>query len=219
MDTPEKYEQLKQGHFDNKYSYVKVSAGAHPDVLLQPQYLVNASFQALSFIAKADGNEDVVNMIVIYPNVSYADAFYVDGENPLSGIPTTYSEYRVFYQQPAKPTAENINSILHFAQAKKLSVNDRNGVALDLYKRIEDLSKFKQLRVLNLCIQKATYKELKVAAFMENLISLREITFVGNDMSDEQVKEFYSMNVIPSNWRGWLIGRSIQYTNKNEEMV
>lgn len=73
------------------------------------------------------------------------------------------------------------------------------------------MSKFKQLEVLNLSIVSDSYEEIRVASFMETLIRLREISFLGTDMTAEQVEDFHSMNEIPVNWSSFCVGRYIDY--------
>ena len=101
---------MKQGNFDDKNAVVRVLSGAHPDVLLQPQYFTKAPFVSMEFVSTtSDGN----NTIAIAPDTeSHAYVTFECGENSLAGIPKEYKFYSAYFLPKAKPTAANIDTIL-----------------------------------------------------------------------------------------------------------
>lgn len=215
IDTPEKYNQLKQGQCDNKYRYVDITTEAHPDVLLQPQFFWNASFVKLKFISS---NEYKNNAIQIFPISKRAEIHFNIGDNPMSGVPNNYNEFFIYYWYPmAIPTDENINSILNWTEATRLRIYENQGhAAIKLMESIDKLDKLTKLNHLTLYMGPHTYDKINVATFIGNLSSLNEIIFIGNDISDDQVKEFMEKNATPSNWRVWTIDNVVTY-NKHDE--
>lgn len=212
VDTPEKFEQLKNGVFDDKYKRIEVTSDATPDVLLQPQHFANSTFRSLAFISldKAGDNE-----ITISPGrYAHAAALFRSGENPLSGIPKDYPYYVVTFAYPAVPTDENIDAILSWSRAFKIQISDQEDVAVKLTKRSAELKQLAKLGELHVTMQDDTYEKISVAALIENLPSLFEIDFSGMHMSDAQIKDFEVRNRVPSGWKGWIIGKLIYYRNK-----
>lgn len=163
----------------------------------------------MSFISSTNEGE---NKITIFPG-SYprAEVYFRDGVNPLSGVPKHYGKYSVVYVYPSKPDDENINSILQWKKAINLEIYDQENVVITLLHRIEEFSKLDQLSNLKLAMHDENYKQINVATFIDNLLSLDEITFHGYHMTDKQMKEFEVKNKVPSNWRGFLMGQYIYY--------
>lgn len=112
---------------------------------------------------------------------------------------------------------ENVNSIGHWTKTREILVwDERSGVAVDLYKRIDELTGLKTLSSLILSIQAKTYKQIKVATFIEKLVGLERLHFLCDDMSKDQMKEFYENNEIPSSWRKSLRQDTILYHKKEQ---
>lgn len=122
-----------------------------------------------------------------------------DGGIALSGIPTDYLEYYVTLSSPLFD--ENIDSIVQWKQAQKLSIRDIDGVAVRLTQRIDEFKQLTDLWELQLYIQGHTYRRLKVATFIDNLPSLNGIVLTGVHMTKENMKTFREMNSIPSEWK------------------
>lgn len=212
IDTPEKFEQLKAGAFDNKYKRIVVTSDATADVLLQPQHFSKSAFQSLQFIAL---NNDGNNTITIWPGqYSQATIQFRNGENPLSGVPKDYSYYQIDYGYPSIPTDENIDAILSWSRVWQLKIYDQEDVAIKLTQRSAELKQMKGLNELYLSMQDDTYDQINVAAIINNLPALYEIDFTGQHMSSEQMKDFEARNPIPAGWKGWIIGKLIYYRNK-----
>lgn len=129
----------------------------------------------------------------------------------MSGLPTGYFDYNVTCIHSAKPTVENIDSFLQWQKARKIFIRDQNNVAISLAQRTDQLKKLTQLSLLDLYMQHDTYTQLNVASFIQNLESLDEITFTGNNMTDTQMKEFKAKNTVPSNWHSSISGQTIFY--------
>lgn len=140
-------------------------------------------------------------------------AHFQNGENPLAGVPKRHIDYNICYVYPAKPTAENIDSILSWKQAEKLSIFDYGDVTISLTKRSTELGGLSRLSQLSLYVQNTTYKEVNVGAFIENLPSLYQIEFRCNSMSLEQMEDFRARNTIPSTWQAQTLSQSIRYRN------
>lgn len=174
--------------------------------MLQPQHFANSTFATLTFTST--GNDT----ITIFPGRrGKAQVLFMKGENSLSGLPTRYFEYNISYVQSAKPTTENIDSILQWQRARKISIRDQDDVAISLTQRTDELKKLQQLSLLDLYMQHDTYDKLTVATFIQSLESLDEISFTRNNMTDAQMKEFEATNTVPPNWRSSISGECILY--------
>lgn len=210
VDTPEKLEQLKQGKYNNEY-YIDITSGATPNVLLQPQYFANTSFDRITFTSP---NGDVLNEIEISPNPVHNSAIvnFVNGINPLSGLPTHYTQYIIQFREKSILTAENIESILQWKQARSLFIcADTDNVAGTMITRIDDFGKLDKLTVLTLSMEYDSRAKLKVGTFIKHLPSLRFVTFIGNQMSKKQMEDFQANNEVPANWHNWIAGNYINY--------
>lgn len=130
----------------------------------------------------------------------------------MSGVPKDYAEYDITFKYPAKPSTENIDSILQWKNAREMIIRDQDDAVVSLYKRIDELSQLKKLSELDLDMNDDTHEQFKVATFMDNMIGLKKISFTANHMTEEQKKEFEFKNKIPWNWRGKWYERRIQYT-------
>lgn len=210
IDTPEKYAQLKQGHFDDKHEFVDILSGAHPDLLLQPQYFANAPFSVMRFIsATNDGNN---NTIVIRPGASPdAKSLFMNGENTLEGVPKDYPTYLIGYSHEAKPTAANIDTILQWKAAELLSITDTDNVAVSLLQRVDELAELYELWSLTLSLQAESHKEISVATFIEKMPSLSTIAFQANGMTQNQITAFVANNAAPDGWGSWIFNTYILY--------
>lgn len=166
----------------------------------------------MNFISPAnEGN----NKITIFPGkFPRAEIYYRDGVNPFSGVPKNYQEYSVSYIYPATPSDENIDSILQWKRAIKLDISDQENVVISLLKRINEFSKLTKLWKLTLSMQDDNYKQVNVATFIENLLSLEEISFHANHMNDRHIKEFFANNKVPSNWHGFISGKKLSFYKK-----
>lgn len=207
VDTPEKYEHLKNGVFDAKYRFIDITATATPDIFLQPQHFSNASFLGLHFISGP-------NKISIFPGVKYASAliYFRDGENPLSGVPHNYYAYKLLYTHPAKPTTENIDNILLWKNAEEITVHDESDVSVSLISRVDEFKELEMLRRLSLAIRNDTYERVNVGTLVSYLWFLDEVNFLANRMTDEQIKEFHARNdVSAENWNSWIIIQVIYF--------
>lgn len=175
-----------------------MTAGAHPQVLLQPQYFENSSYYMMTFTSSS---EEGPNQIMIFPQYSIARINFRDGINLFSGVPRNYRQYTVSYSYPAMPSIENIDSILKWNQALELDIFDLEHVVLTLMDRIDELSKLDSLQKLTLSMFDENYEHIDVATFIENLPSLGEIVFQAYHMSQSQMEEFEAKNKVPSNWK------------------
>lgn len=208
IDTPEKYEQLKQGLFDGEFAVIEVTSGAHPQVLLQPQYFENGPYYMMTFTSPS---EEGPNQIIIFPQYKDARISFRDGINLFSGVPRNYRKYAVSYFYPATPNPENIDSILQWNQAIELDIFDLGHVVLILMDRIDELSKLYSLQKLTLSMYDENYEQINVATFIANLPSLREIVFQAYHMSQSQMEEFEAKNMVPSNWKCFRMELYIYY--------
>lgn len=207
IDTPEKYEQLKQGKFNDEYLNIWITSDAHPDILLQPQFFEKSKFLEIRFISiRATAN----NTIILYPNEGRVDIEFNVGGNPLRGVPKKYGEYTIYFAY-FPPTVENINSIVSWEEAKSLRIVDRHSVAVRLLKRIDEFSKLKKLKELDLRIEPHSYDQVNVTAFIENLPALKEMVLTGNQMTEIELQDFKARNKLPWNWRLVMFAQSFYY--------
>lgn len=162
-----------------------VTDDARSDVLLQPQYFGNASFDGMKFTQKAGVD---INQIIIYPRLGRAEMTFMNGENPLSGMPKEYDHYNVYCWKPAKISIENVHACFEWTNARKLTIQDKQNIAGDLMNSINELSKLTKLEYLQLHMHRYTYryKGLKVEKFINSLPSLKQIYFFGYDITYKQ---------------------------------
>lgn len=116
VDTPERFELLRRGVYDDKFINVHVTSNATADILAQPRHFANSSFFSLLFEElDAAGN----TWFFINPSSYRRSAFAVlSSSNPLNGLPAHYWYYYISYR--ARPIDENIDTILSWKQAKKI---------------------------------------------------------------------------------------------------
>lgn len=109
-------------------------------------------------------------------------------------------EYTVIYGKSATLNTENIDSMLQWNEAIVLRVQDQGNVVVGLFQRAGELSNLTKLAALRVHINEKSYRQIKVAPFIENLPKLRELTFTASELSEEQIEEFVFNNEIPGNW-------------------
>lgn len=165
------------------------------------------------FVSYAGYVNNTIANVLIY-NETHVNYKY--GENSLSGVSTDFSSYYITYRDRATPTNENIDSMLQWTTAKKIHIIDNNQVAVSLFKRIDELSKFTQLNELRLVLQADTYDQIDVATFITRLPALKEVTFDATKLKKAQRKEFEAKNKIPSNWRLFADKKIFYYMKKSE---
>lgn len=209
VNTPESYNKLKLGHFDGMYRYIDVTHQATPDVLLQPHHFEKSTFATLKFISSAG------SYIKLYPSPKYSlvEVKFASGENPLGGVPKGYAMYNIHYFEKAKPTTENIDSVLQWTQAQKIDIQDQHDVALSLHKRAAEMNKLTKLMRLDLLVHRNTYKQIQASQFAEHMPNLGIITFGGMDrLTGEEILEKIPA---PSNWNGWATQNYAIYHKKS----
>lgn len=207
VDTPERFEKLKLGHYNVEYKFIRVTSKATPDVLLQPQYFAFAPFDSMLFNT-ASGSYIRIDP---YRKHSMVEARFEDGEHPLSGVPKRYEMYNINYISLSKPTTENIDSILQWTNAIHIRIFDYADVAVSLFKRAAELQKLTKLRQLSLRVHPDTYKEIQAATIIEQLPSLEFAAFGGIGLTGQQILDQYPA---PNKWSGRVVGQSAVYERK-----
>lgn len=194
VDTIELYEQLQNGEIEAFYKKVIVTADAHPHVLQQPIHFENSSFWSIQF-------RDTKNEIIIHPanQIRRVNAYFFEEEQILSGLPTSYEYYTIFFFGSAISSTENIKAVLKWKNAHALNIGDLNDIAYELTNSNE-LSEFKQLYRLELTLQQPSYKKIKVQNVIDNLPSLKYFLLSGRALLSSQITEFVLDQTLPPYW-------------------
>lgn len=205
VDSPEKYDLLKQGHLNADYVNIIVTSEAHPDILLQPQYFANAPFNSLKF-------EDGMNALRIFPTVKFVVIHFNDGENSLLGIPSNYTRFMINYGSEATPTVDNINSILQWSETEVLVFHDENSVVLfELLDRIDEMSRLTKIKTLGFALANNSYNRINVGNLVEKLPTLNAIELASIELDDVYKTEFVAKNPAPTSWIKWVDSNAIRY--------
>lgn len=210
------FAKLKRGDFDNQYQEVEVYNTATPNVLLQPQNFANSTFPEISFIEEGDG---IFSMIILSNTADVqkrAYATFTSGINSLEGLPKDYIEYIVDFEYSAIPVHANIDTILGWKMAQKLTVRGKESMVLTFSERIDELSKLSGLSELQFDIGDNSYLGVDVGTFIAKLPTLKAIPFHGQGLTVAELKKLIARNEVPSNWRGSLTIYSIIIYRKIE---
>lgn len=165
--------------------------------MLEPKYFSNVSAYKLSF------TDNKGNLIDIYPLNSGVQVSLSFGEaSGLSfAIPSNFKEYQYSIDYDVALTNANVDSILSCTNVTHLTIIDARDLAKILLERIDDLAKMTELQTLKLTINKEYLENIKLSPFLEQLPSLRFVTFVFPDLHEREIEAFLRRQIIPMNWQ------------------
>lgn len=219
IDTPQKYEQLKQGKFNDDYKSITIEYTAHSDILLQPRHFANSPFRSLRF-------NNGTNAFSIFPTNEYdgrtgAVIRFHEGINSFRGVPTSFATYFVHYHGSSLPTIENVDTILQWSEMELLTIIDRHNFVtiilsqrMDKLKRsktLEKLQKLQKLVELRLAIESNSSDRIDVATFLENLPNLEWLVVYTENWSDVEKEAFHARNPPSTNWNSDIGTMAIYY--------
>lgn len=216
IDTPQELEQLKRGDYDNQgYDDVLVKQSASPNIYLEPQYFESNTFPRMQFY---DDKLPANNGIILTNSLDSKKGAYANfaaGVQSLEGMPKNSQYYGVDFGHSAEPTDANVDTILGWKKARTLAVSDKGDLILTLLKRIDELSTFTDLSVLQFNIPTLNIaNQFKVLTIIEKLPSLTTLIFNCHDLSEAESISFFAKNIAPSGWRGdFSYPREIRYDN------
>lgn len=209
VKTPEQYEQLKQGVFDDKYRTIFVEPEAHPNVVMEAKYFANTTFQEIHFTDEAG------NVVILFPTTMHLQSFYFAGEGLYFGLPLHYAGYSIVSDVSVNVTEAELDYIVQWKNAQRLHILDRSDVGYGLLQRIYHLKELKYLSNLTVNVQRKSYKLFTVKTFLTQLESLKQAMFVARELNRYEFKEFVKRLPNVQDWTLKIKGRWISYV-KND---
>lgn len=196
ISDPHAYAQFKQRRLAADFDYVYVEAGAHPNVLGEAKYYWNASNHIIDF-------RDVdykFNYITLEPKDLKVKAVFQDGFNLTIGLPNNFVYYSVAFSLNVFVTANDIDAILQWHNAKHLEIHDECDVAYDLLQRIDDMKMMRELEVLKLDMQRYSMDKMSLKPFVEKLPHLKRIDFKIRSAPQAEIAAFLKQQELPKNF-------------------
>lgn len=135
-------------------------------------------------------SDDQGNEIIISPGSRSTQAYFSNGKDLTAGIPSNYDQYFLVFNKAALVTSDDINNIVRWRDARRLSISDRGDVAYFLSKQMNEMQKMKRLRSLSLDVQRSTYKRLSLQQFLRKLPRLQIANFMASSLSDSEFAKF-----------------------------
>lgn len=194
IKTPEEYEQLKQGLFNEKYHTIFIEADAHPDLILEVKHFGDSSFKEVHFVDK------VGNVAALFPPSKHLVVFYTAGSGLFHGLPSNYVNYFITADAKVEITDAEIDYIVQWKDAVRLNIFDHRDVAFGLFERIDKFKELKQLKSLVLKVQQSTYKQFLVKPFLQQLESLVSASFKATALKRKEFKEFVKNQDEVTDW-------------------
>lgn len=209
IKTPEQYEQLKQGAFDDKYKTIFFEPEACPNVVMEAKHFANTTFQELHFTDRPG------NVVILFPTTQHLQAYYFAGEGLHFGLPAHYAGYSIVTDVPVNVTDAELDYIVQWKRTQRMHIFDRSDVGYGLLQRIDQLKQMKRLATLTMKVQRKSYKRFTVRPFLTELESLRRATFVAKQLKRSEFKEFVANLPTVDDWTFKVDGRWVFYV-KND---
>lgn len=193
IKTPEQYKQLENGEISPDYELVIVEATAHPDIFSLPKKHWKAPWLGLYFVS---GNDRVH----LFPRTKALWSIFQTATNATLGLPANYKGYELLFGNAVDVSTNEIDYILTWESAERLLIFDRSNIAYVLSQRIT-YKTFRNLGLLELNIQRDTYKIIDVNVFLRNMRSLKVANFRASALTQEEFDEFVRWQKVPGGWK------------------
>lgn len=140
------------------------------------------------------------NLIDIYPRNQGVQISLTLDNTIAFDIPENYKEYKFSIDYDVILTEVNLNALLNCKSATYLSIYDARDLAYTLMKRIDTLARMTKLKSLKMNINNEYLPHMKLKPFLEQIPSLRFVTFIFQDLREHEVKAYLKDQDIPSDW-------------------
>lgn len=198
INTPHRLEQLQNHEIGSGFNHISIVPGAHSNILELPQQFANdTTFSIIDFVDEQN------NAVRLEPKARLVIAELESGEDLLLGLPHTYRIYIIRLASNAAATEADLDYIVQWKGAEVLQISDsaNSNVASGLSQRMDKMKEMTQLKDIKLNIQRESYKELDVRAFLEQLQALKLARFYKSSLNKEERKDFMAHLDVPDNWR------------------
>lgn len=194
IDTIDAYENFKHGIIGDEYDTVVIEKIDHPSLLLEANELSN---KPQSMIKIEDNNG---NRVTLELNTRTVRAAYRTGANMLPGIPLDYDVYYVAFYDKAEVTDADLDCMLQWKNAVRLTISDHSNVAFRLSQRLEELKQLKRLEYISLDVPAKSYTKLSTKPFLEELKSLNFLAFYGSNVERNEFMAFLASQEPVEGW-------------------
>lgn len=209
IDTPELFNKLETGQIEGNHQTIYVECGAHPDVLSLPKRFWNATFQELHF-CDGQGNE-----IVLSPGAHSVQAYLTAGKDLTLGIPSNYEQYFVFFDKEVVITPADIDTIIRWRNAVRLTISDHADLAYNLSKKMNEMRKMQRLRNLTLDVQPSSSTRLSLKQFVLKLPRLKQANFLAPSLTQAEFDKFIKKQQALKGWEIEAQFKMISYHKKS----
>lgn len=188
------YEQYKNGQIGDEYDTVVIERVPHPSLLLEAKLFANKP-QSMVKIEDVNGNR-----VVLEIPLRSVRAAYTTGANMLAGLPSDYELYYIISFGKSVITDVDLNAMMRWKNARRVTISDNSDVAFKLSQRIEDLHQLTQLENLSLDISPKTYMQLQAKPFLDGLKSLNYLGLYGSQIERNDILAFSANQEPVSGW-------------------
>lgn len=195
INTTKAYENFKYGIIGFEYDTVIIEKMEHPSLLLDAKELSNKP-QSMIKIEDTNGNR-----VTLEPKTRTVRAAYRTGANMLSGIPLDYDVYYVAFYDKAEVTDADLDAILQWKNAIRLTITDNSNVAYRLSQRLDELKQLEHLENISLDVPAKFYTKLSTKPFLEGLKSLNLLGFYGPNVERNQFIAFLANQEPVEGWK------------------
>lgn len=197
ITDPATYRRFKQREIYTLDESIRIEQSAHPDILSEVKYFLNASNHRIQFVE----TETRQNEIELNPLVGGILAFFEAGQNLTVNIPNGLKSYYLRLRSSATLTDTDLDYIVTWTKATRLLIFDGDVAALGLYKRVEALRTIEDLRVLYLFLPRIALEHITFEPFFRNLERLQHIEFYFEEsILLGEIEEFVDQQVIPDDF-------------------
>lgn len=180
------------------FRHISIVAGAHPHILSLPKLFANATeFSSIDFV------DERYNAIRLQPQSRLVIAELEAGQDLMLNLPDTYRIYLIRLSSRVGASDADLDYIADWHQTEALQISDTfaSNVAYGLSLRLDRLKAMTRLKDIRLNVQRHSYKELSVRAFLMELPQLRTASFYKKLLSREERKDFAGHLNIPDGWQ------------------
>lgn len=149
----------------------------------------------------------------LFPRTRALWSIFPTEKNAVLGLPDHYKAYEVLFGGVVDVTTEDIEYILTWKSVERLLIFDRSNAAYELSQRITPKT-FRNLGLLEMNIQRDTYKKIDVTIFLKKLRSLKIANFRASALTQEEFDEFVRLQKVPRGWKLYVNPKWISYQRK-----
>lgn len=196
ITTIAEYDQFKNGEIGDDYDTVIIDRVPHPMLLLETKLFADKPQSIIKF-------EDVYgNRVILELGTGAVRAAYTTGKNWLTGLPSDFDLYYIVSFGKSAITDADLDSILTWEHARRITISDDSDVAFKLSQRIDDLKHLTALESLTLDISPQSYMKLQAKPFLDGLNSLNYLGLFGPQIERNDILAFSANQEPVKGWDG-----------------